>query len=327
MLSGQRIRQRQAERPKLDLVGFGISGARRTCRSRSRRTASRSCGITSSVISVTGWSVTTTASRCVPTGDYYKIGSHEYRIFNAGLDQPQDNLLLTFQSAFTAPRDAGGHGLPGARAARPGEADALGLDLQRGPAPACAARPDLAYDRLHGRHGRACAPRPVRMPGTGPGPLRLEAGREEGDLHPVQLFKLSDKKLKYKEDIIRKNTINSDLMRYELHRVWEVEGTLQGGQQAHLRQARVLPRRGQLVRRVRGCLRHPQAALAHRRARADGVLRCEDPLVPAHIWHDLNSGAYYLANLDNEMKSNWDFNQKGKWADFQPDALRRLGTK
>ena len=36
-------------------------------------------------------------------GDFYKIGAHEYRIFNANLDQPQDNLLLAFQSGFTAP--------------------------------------------------------------------------------------------------------------------------------------------------------------------------------------------------------------------------------
>jgi hypothetical protein len=51
------------------------------------------------------------------------------------------------------------------------------------------------------------------------------------------------------------------------------------------------------------------------------------PYSRANIWHDLNSGAYYAAGLDNEIKTPWDWNQKGKWADFQPDALRRLGTK
>jgi hypothetical protein len=30
---------------------------------------------------------------------------------------------------------------------------------------------------------------------------------------------------------------------------------------------------------------------------------------------------------DNEVKVPWKFGQKGKWADFQPDALRRIGTK
>jgi hypothetical protein len=36
-------------------------------------------------------------------GDFYKIGVREDRIFNANLDQPQDNLLLGFLSYFTAP--------------------------------------------------------------------------------------------------------------------------------------------------------------------------------------------------------------------------------
>ena len=36
-------------------------------------------------------------------GDYYRIGAREFRIFNANLDQPQDNLLLVFRSGFTAP--------------------------------------------------------------------------------------------------------------------------------------------------------------------------------------------------------------------------------
>ena len=36
-------------------------------------------------------------------GDFFKVGAHEYRIFNANLDQPQDNLLLAFLSYFTSP--------------------------------------------------------------------------------------------------------------------------------------------------------------------------------------------------------------------------------
>ena len=51
------------------------------------------------------------------------------------------------------------------------------------------------------------------------------------------------------------------------------------------------------------------------------------PYFRANNWHDLNSGGYYLSGLDNEIKAAWDWNQKGRWADFQPDALRRLGTK
>jgi hypothetical protein len=31
--------------------------------------------------------------------------------------------------------------------------------------------------------------------------------------------------------------------------------------------------------------------------------------------------------LDNEVKTPWTFGEKGKWGDFQPDSLRRIGTK
>ena len=51
------------------------------------------------------------------------------------------------------------------------------------------------------------------------------------------------------------------------------------------------------------------------------------PYYCVNVWHDLNSSAYYAAGLDNEIKTPWDWNQKGKWGDFQPDALRRMGTK
>jgi len=51
------------------------------------------------------------------------------------------------------------------------------------------------------------------------------------------------------------------------------------------------------------------------------------PWYRANIWYDLNSSSYYLAGLDNEVKTAWKFGEKGKWGDFQPDALRRIGTK
>jgi len=44
-------------------------------------------------------------------------------------------------------------------------------------------------------------------------------------------------------------------------------------------------------------------------------------------FYDLNSGAYTLAFTNFEEKSAPVFGVRGKLADFQPDALRRLGTK
>jgi hypothetical protein len=51
------------------------------------------------------------------------------------------------------------------------------------------------------------------------------------------------------------------------------------------------------------------------------------PWYRANIWHDLNNGSYLLSNLDNEIKTPWKFGEKAAWGDFQPDSLRRIGTK
>ena len=73
-------------------------------------------------------------------GDYYKIGVREYRIFNAeprsAAGQPAARLPVVFHRA----RDARRHGVPGARAGRPGEAATRRVDLQRRASAACVAR-------------------------------------------------------------------------------------------------------------------------------------------------------------------------------------------
>ena len=45
---------------------------------------------------------------------------------------------------------------------------------------------------------------------------------------PYNAYKLTDKSLKA-ADVVHKNHVNPELMRYELHRVWAVEGTLKAG--------------------------------------------------------------------------------------------------
>ena len=56
-------------------------------------------------------------------------------------------------------------------------------------------------------------------------------------------------KLMYAKDlkpVLTPNHVNPDFMRWELHRVWVVEGDAQAGPARPVQQARVLPRRGQL---------------------------------------------------------------------------------
>jgi hypothetical protein len=259
-------------------------------------------------------------------GDFFKVGAHEYRIFNANLDQPQDNLLLGFLSYFTAPATLEGtvflvhEPLDQVKQARAAWIYNAGQRRVR-------RAPDLAYDNVNdGTEGMRVTDEFDAWNGA---PDRYDwklVGKKEVYI-PYNSFKLADKSLKYEKDMIRKNTPNADLMRYELHRVWVVEATLKKGSK-HIYGKRefyldedtwtvvyhdAYDTRGQLWR----VAIHP-------------MIQFYDAKVPwyrANIWHDLSNGNYLFSLLDNEVKQPWKFGQKGKWADFQPDALRRIGTK
>ena len=140
-------------------------------------------------------------------------------------------------------------------------------------------------------------------------------------------YKIGDKSIAY-DQIIKKNTINPDYLRYELHRVWVVEARLKAGQ-SHIYARRVFyldedswsvllddayDSRGQLWR-----------------TGTHGLIQAWDALVPWYrfeLWHDLSNRAYVLTGLDNEVKNTpmaLTFGARGKQLDFEPDALRRIG--
>src|SRR6188474_1885921 len=145
-------------------------------------------------------------------------------------------------------------------------------------------------------------------------------------LVPYNSFKLNSNTLKY-SDILKKNHINQDYARYELHRVWVVDSKLKAGQ-SHLYSRRTLyvdedswhilavdcyDSRGELYR----------VQEAH-------VIQYYD--VPA-LWtvletvYDLSNGRYLALGLDNEEPRSRDFSQKRTIADYQPAALQRRGVR
>jgi hypothetical protein len=259
-------------------------------------------------------------------GDFYKIGVHEYRIFNQNLDQPQDNLLLGFLSYFTAPATLEGtvflvhEPLDQVKQSRSAWIYNAGQRRVR-------RAPDLAYDNINdGTEGLRTTDQFDAWNGA---PDRYDwklVGKKEIYV-PYNSFKLSDKKLKYKEDMIRKGTVNSDLMRYELHRVWEVEATLKAGSK-HVYGKRVF-----YVDEDSWTVLYEDAYDTRKqlwRVSIHPLIQFYDAKVPwyrANIWHDLTNGSYLFSLLDNEVKQPWKFGEKGKWGDFQPDSLRRIGTK
>jgi hypothetical protein len=145
-------------------------------------------------------------------------------------------------------------------------------------------------------------------------------------LVPYNAYKLNSNTLKY-TDILKKNHINPEVARYELHRVWVVDSKLKPGK-SHLYSRRTLyldedswqvlavdcyDRLGQLYRVQEG-----------------HVINFYE--VPA-LWtaletvYDLSNGRYLALGLDNEEPRSRVFSQKRTTADYQPAALQRRGVR
>ncbi|MDN6860147.1 DUF1329 domain-containing protein [Pseudomonas sp. CAN2814] len=143
---------------------------------------------------------------------------------------------------------------------------------------------------------------------------------------PYNNYRLGSPSNKY-ADIIRPGHINQDLTRYELHRVWEVEGTLKPGAR-HIYAKRHMyfdedtwslvevdhyDSRGQLWRVAEGHLSSDyQNGLA---------------VYNAITLYDLVAGRYLAMSLTNESKQGTQYNQKYKLNDFTPAALRNVGIR
>ncbi len=143
---------------------------------------------------------------------------------------------------------------------------------------------------------------------------------------PYNSYRLQSPSLKY-SDILKKNHINPDLARYELHRVWVVDSTLKPGT-SHLYSRRTLyvdedswqilavdcyDSRGKLYRVQEG-----------------HVINYYD--VPT-LWTtlelvmDLSNGRYLALGLQNEEPRSYDFTIKRTPADYQPSALLMRGIR
>jgi hypothetical protein len=121
---------------------------------------------------------------------------------------------------------------------------------------------------------------------------------------PYNTFRINDPSVKYSQ-LIGPETINPNYMRYELHRVWVVEGNLRDGYR-HIYKKRVLfadedtwlipwaenyDGRGQLWRIAFINFRYAPDAQAYHRG--------------ASIYHDLTANAYEAGYLVNEAGADW----------------------
>ncbi|MDH4569660.1 DUF1329 domain-containing protein [Pseudomonas sp. BN414] len=143
---------------------------------------------------------------------------------------------------------------------------------------------------------------------------------------PYNSYHLSSPQLKY-ADIIKPGHINQDHTRYELHRVWEVVGTLKAGER-HIYAKRHIfldedtwaaveidhyDGRGQLWRVAEGHVMNDYR---------QGVA-----VYAAMGLYDLIAGRYLVSNLGNENKQGTDYSFGPKMSDFTPAALRNAGIR
>jgi hypothetical protein len=258
-----------------------------------------------------------------PNGDHYKIGFRAQRIYAQNVANAEPNRLFYALGYFTEPATLRGTIFlvhePIDQVAEQRSAWIYNAGARR-----VRRAPDLAYDGINdGSEGMLTTD---QVDGYNGAPDRYEwtlLGKREVYV-PYNTYKLSDKSLKYK-DIIRPNSINPDLVRYELHRVWVVEGTLKPGQR-HIYGKRTFYLDEDSWSVLAEDAYDTRGGLW--RASLHGLVQAYDANVPFYrfgIYHDLNSGAYLVGGLDNELKEPIQFDAKARLTEFQPDALRRLG--
>ena len=258
-------------------------------------------------------------------GDYMKVGFWATRIYDENFEKHVDNRLFWFNGYFTEPADLiGTHYLvyePIDQVAETRKAWIYNAGQRR-----VRRAPDLAYDNAqNGSDGLAVVDQYDGYNGAPDAYDWKLLGKKEYYVS-YNAYRMGDKNLTYKQ-IIQKNTVNPDYMRYELHRVWVVEGRVKPGK-SHIYARRLFyidedswsvllddayDSRGELWR-----------------TGIHAMVQYYDAIVPGYrfeLWHDLSNGAYVLTGLDNEIKGTVKFGVAGASKDFTIDALRRQGTR
>ena len=141
---------------------------------------------------------------------------------------------------------------------------------------------------------------------------------------PYNSYNLLDTSAKY-EDVVQKGHLNADYLRYELHRVWQVEGTLKEGAR-HIYAKRTLfidedTWGASVIDQYDGRGELWKLSEAHNIQFYD----VDTPWMVAETLHDLNSGRYLITGLSNEEPTFMVWGEKVKRKDFSASALRRLG--
>ncbi|WP_070886437.1 DUF1329 domain-containing protein [Pseudomonas argentinensis] len=144
---------------------------------------------------------------------------------------------------------------------------------------------------------------------------------------PYNSYKLTSPEVKYK-DLLQVGHLNPAYTRYELHRVWVVEGRLKTGAR-HIYSKRTLyldedSWQAAVVDQYDGRGELWRVSMAYLK----NYYELPTTWSALDVFHDLQARRYHVQNLDNEEANTIDFSQPT--ADdgyFTPAALRRRGTR
>lgn len=144
---------------------------------------------------------------------------------------------------------------------------------------------------------------------------------------PYNSYRLGSPQIRYKE-LLTPGHLNPEYTRYELHRVWVVEGTLKKDARHVYSKRRLYLDEDSWQAAVvdqydgRGELWRVSMAYLKNYYELPTVWSALD------VFHDLQARRYHVQNLDNEEASTLDFSQPLPDAGaFTPAALRRQGTR
>ena len=144
---------------------------------------------------------------------------------------------------------------------------------------------------------------------------------------PYNNYELDSPKYKY-SDLLQKGHVNPAATRYELHRVWVIEGTLKPGQR-HIYSRRTFYVDEDTWNIVEADQYDSRGDLW--RVSLSYLMNYYEVPVPwtaLDVYHDLQSRRYYVSFLDNEEDHSLDFQDAAPSESyFTPQALRRRGRR
>ncbi len=145
-------------------------------------------------------------------------------------------------------------------------------------------------------------------------------------LIPYNNYRFASPDTKYK-DILHKSHLNSEVMRYELHRTWVIEGKLKPGKQHNLASRRRMYTDEDSWAGTAAVL-YDGAGKVSRVQEAHIFNYYDQPLcnIGSDVVYDVAGGRYHIVGLRNEQKPV-KFDIVDDPESFTPDGMRRLGVR